>query len=268
MTSYNQSNFQLSPSPAQPPFASLRLRAQLAVAALAATVAVELISIPVNAALISRLSSFADLSAVYEMGEEFSLTEILSVLVTLLLLVVYIVAVVLFLMWLHRAYRNLPALTAMKPETSPGWAVGSWFIPILNLFRPYRIVKEAWEKSDPARDISGAYVSSDPSRSTTLLAVWWGFWVVSNIVSNISGRLDWRAETVREYLTIAWLDIAASVFSVVAGVLVIQVVRNISNMQETKFQRHAPLGPPPPPESFGDAPATTMLTGARNFREI
>ena len=46
------------------------------------------------------------------------------------------------LMWVHRAYRNLPALGARDMAYSPGWAVGWWFIPFLNLVRPYQVVRE------------------------------------------------------------------------------------------------------------------------------
>ena len=30
-----------------------------------------------------------------------------------------------------------------------GWAIGPWFVPILNLFRPWQIAVETWEGSDP-----------------------------------------------------------------------------------------------------------------------
>ncbi|MDQ3754445.1 MAG: DUF4328 domain-containing protein, partial [Acidobacteriota bacterium] len=85
---------------------------------------------------------------------------------------------------------------------------------------------------------------------TTLLGVWWAFWLVYNILGNINGRLGWRAETVADILTANWFDIAAGVFGVAAGACAILVVRQISEMQETKARRYVPSGPPPPPASF------------------
>ncbi|CAN5430443.1 MAG: DUF4328 domain-containing protein [Pyrinomonadaceae bacterium] len=231
-------------------FASGRLRAQLAVVMLGVMVAVDLVSVVVNSAFAGQLMGFADQSAVYELGDDVSVSEILIAIFGLLYLLVFILTVVAFLMWLHRAYRNLRALTTAPLEASPGWAVGYWFIPFVNLVRPYQIVKETWSRSDPARDTSGTFLSSEPMRSTSLLGVWWGFWLPYNILGNISGRLTWRAETVGDYLTATWFDIASSVFGIVAGACAILVVRQINEMQETKARRHVPVGPPPPPASF------------------
>jgi hypothetical protein len=70
----------------------------------------------------------------------------------LVYLAAVVATIVIFLMWLHRAYRNLPALGAPKPRFSPSGAVWAWFIPILNLWRPYQILREVWQVSNPGRE--------------------------------------------------------------------------------------------------------------------
>src|SRR6185369_16058382 len=93
-------------------------------------------------------------------------------LLALLEFVIYITTVVFFLMWIHRAYKNLSALNpANRLDNSPGWAVGSFFIPFANLFIPYRIVKEIWQKSWPA-DEALLYAPSPPAT----FGLWWTFW--------------------------------------------------------------------------------------------
>ena len=67
----------------------------------------------------------------------------------ILLVAVSLATSVAFLMWIHRAYRNLPALRGTPLKCSPRWAVGYYFIPILNFFRPYQVMKEIWRESDP-----------------------------------------------------------------------------------------------------------------------
>jgi len=64
-------------------------------------------------------------------------------------LIVLIVTVIVFLICQHRAYNNLPPLGVPRPDFSSGWVVGSWFVPFLNLFRPYQIMKYIRDKSDP-----------------------------------------------------------------------------------------------------------------------
>src|SRR6266571_8305121 len=59
-------------------------------------------------------------------------------------IILYVATAVVFLMWLSRSYRNLSALSSSPRAYSPGWAVGSFFVPFLNLVRPLQIVRELW----------------------------------------------------------------------------------------------------------------------------
>lgn len=52
---------------------------------------------------------------------------------------------VLFIVWFYRAYENVRTVAPEKATLATGWAIGCWFVPILNLFRPYRIMLEIWE---------------------------------------------------------------------------------------------------------------------------
>lgn len=81
--------------------------------------------------------------------EEANANDALIGLIGLAQIATYIATVVVFLMWLHRTTKNLPALGAGELEISPGWAVGSWFVPFLNLVRPYQAVRDAWKASSP-----------------------------------------------------------------------------------------------------------------------
>jgi len=47
-----------------------------------------------------------------------------------------------FVPWLYRVHKNLSSLGARKLDCTSGWAVGLFFIPILNLFRPFQVMRE------------------------------------------------------------------------------------------------------------------------------
>jgi hypothetical protein len=76
-----------------------------------------------------------------------------------------------FLMWIHRSHRNLSAFGAQGLTFTPGWAVGWWFIPIFNLFRPFQIVREIWQASDPGMPAGAAWRRAP---SSPLIGWWWG----------------------------------------------------------------------------------------------
>jgi len=54
-------------------------------------------------------------------------------------------------LWTSRMYRNLFALGVGELRFTPGWGLGSWFVPFLNLVRPKQIVDDLWRATDPAR---------------------------------------------------------------------------------------------------------------------
>ncbi|WP_263008871.1 DUF4328 domain-containing protein [Chryseobacterium suipulveris] len=54
-----------------------------------------------------------------------------------------IVSVVTFIMWFRRAYFNLHQMIRNLSHDE-SWAAGSWFVPILNLFRHVSIMKEMY----------------------------------------------------------------------------------------------------------------------------
>ena len=231
------------------PYASGRVRALITILLLAAGAAAGVLSIIVNVALAGMLREAGDLGAPYEIGE--SLTELLYVGIALLQLFLFIATVVAFLMWLHRAYRNLQALGAAGLDTTPGWAVGYFFIPIVNLFKPYQVVKEVWRESAPGAE-TGASFGGDYSRSGTpaLVGWWWAFWIIANIAGRVSDRATTTAESIEGMLLASWASIASDALFIIAAVLAILVVKRIDDMQEAKFRQLGAQGPPPPPDSF------------------
>ncbi len=52
---------------------------------------------------------------------------------------------ILYLMWLHRVVRQLNAW-GREVGATPGWAVGCWFVPFVNLVKPFRVVRSIVEE--------------------------------------------------------------------------------------------------------------------------
>jgi hypothetical protein len=168
--------------------------------------------------------------------------------VGLLNLPVYIFTIITFLVWQHRAYKNLPALKSRNLQNSPGWAVGWWFIPFANLWMPFQVIREMWNESDPDFEEELGFLSN--SYGTPLIVGWWwAFWIIGNIVTNISGRVA-QAENSVENGTFWIALIVEGVFGIVAAYLAIEVVRGITKRQEMRFSKisnRSQYLPPSPP---------------------
>jgi hypothetical protein len=63
-----------------------------------------------------------------------------------------IVAIVLSLVWQHRAASAARSL-GLPARHSPGWGVGSWFVPIVNWWFPYQALVDCLDAGNPARPL-------------------------------------------------------------------------------------------------------------------
>src|ERR1041384_5004095 len=144
-----------------------------------------------------------------------SMAAALNALLLLLNFLVYVATIVAFLLWLHRAASNLPALGAQRTEYSPGLAVGSFFIPFANLMWPYKAMREVWRWSKPVAasgEIAGLSFTADTS--APLVGWWWGLWLASNFISNIFWRISDEPKAAG---AIPWLGLFAALSSTAAG---------------------------------------------------
>src|SRR5687767_14778490 len=120
----------LSPNPT--PFKSAHVRANI--------VKILLIvgAVAAGLSLVTEALSFVfpPLTDDQELGDNLTGAAILliTLLLALLELIIYLLTVVFFLMWLYQAHNNVRAFDPWRRTNySPGWAVGSFFVPFVNL---------------------------------------------------------------------------------------------------------------------------------------
>lgn len=125
-----------------------------------------------------------------------------------------------FLIWFHRLHKNLPSLGQTGLIFTPGWAVGFFFVPIFNLYRPFQAMREVWHGSDPERleldSASGGPEIRSRFDTPPLVGWWWGLYIIPGIIGWIALVLN-RVASVDQRLP----GLPASVLTVVANLLVI-----------------------------------------------
>lgn len=98
--------------------------------------------------------------------------------------VVGVVAMSAFFTWLYHANRSLRALGQGNLRFTPGWAVGGWFIPVLNLVRPFQILNELF-----VTVCDNANSDVPPQRRSLLAVAWWTSWLGTGVVALACGVL-------------------------------------------------------------------------------
>jgi hypothetical protein len=125
--------------------------------------------------------------------------------------------IIVFGRWIVLAHRNLPALGAQDLDVRPGWAVGWYFVPIANLWKPFQAMRTLWNASHDA----GKWQLGE---GNWILPVWWTLWLISSFLGNLLMRNGFDDETLHELTTTTQLMIANCIVDVplyfIASVLV------------------------------------------------
>ncbi|MFO0713469.1 MAG: DUF4328 domain-containing protein [Sandaracinus sp.] len=127
----------------------------------------------------------------------------------------FLASIIAVCVWTHRACANAHAIAGdwVAPSLTPSEAVWAYFIPFVNLVRPYQATREI------------QLASQGEAGDSPLLSVWWGAWIVGNILANIAFRID-----------SAGLDFASNCVHAVAGVSLVVLTRHIHQLQRTRFE--------------------------------
>ena len=153
-----------------------------------------------------------------------------------------VATVVLFLLWLHRAVANA-RLMGRSTTCSPAEAVGAYFIPVLNFFRPYQAMKELHRASDPTtlgdapvfrdRDDAdyrgGAREVIAPARWAYAAPIlgWWLLFALRPVVSTVALPLTGGSAA----------RVVGSVWDIAAAMACVLVIRSVDSRQRERCRR-------------------------------
>jgi hypothetical protein len=141
-------------------------------------------------------------------------------------------AVVMFCFFMARANRNARALRPdAVMEFTPRWSAGIFFVPILNLYKPYGAMKEIWQASqrhdDPQVPWSFAPVPG-------VVAWWWAAYLVSYFAGAVSSHFSRQARDPAALITSARVELVSDVATMLAALLALTLVRQLARLQDER----------------------------------
>jgi hypothetical protein len=158
-------------------------------------------------------------------------------------LALFAAAAAAFLAWLFQARVNLRALGVRRLRFTRMWSVVGFLVPVLNLVRPYQVIQEVWQASDPASADAFNWKSVQVPR---LLRSWWiaalacaGLHVLAFLAGLGAGTSLSRIQLAVGLHLLANLAVGA------AAVLTCFVVKSVSEAQEEKWEQSRPVPAPP-----------------------
>ena len=98
-----------------------------------------------------------------------------------LTLIVLIVSFSVSAEWLYKAAKFYSNVGATGLKFTPGWTVGWFCIPILNIWKPYQAVRQLYQVATDWRNWQSIPVPN-------IFRLWWGLWLFSNAVGQMLFR--------------------------------------------------------------------------------
>ncbi|NRD89295.1 hypothetical protein C8024_07330 [Sphingopyxis sp. BSNA05] len=144
---------------------------------------------------------------------------------------IYFVTVIVFSMWIHRAAHNIVTADIDGFSYTPGWAVGWFFIPFANLFKPFQAMRQIWNASHGA--------SGFLNEGSQTVTIWWSAWLVVTISGNISLRLTVAATDAEQLMWATQIGAISSVASFLLFPAAIRLVKDITRAQTEYLQINA-----------------------------
>lgn len=145
---------------------------------------------------------------------------------------ILLVSGITFIQWFRRAYYNLH-LKVNHLEFSEGWAAGSWFVPIICLFRPYHIMKELYEKTDDYLDEKKIKINT--AFSTRFLGAWWTLWIISNLIGQFVLRSSLNAKSVDDFIDLTTLSMISDVIGIPLAIITVKIISDYAKVENVLY---------------------------------
>jgi Domain of unknown function (DUF4328) len=160
--------------------------------------------------------------------EEAANNDIRERVIAFLYMIVFIISAITFIMWFRRAYFNLH-LKIRPLLFSEGWAAGSWFVPIICLFRPYQIMKELFIETEAF--LKRKNVETEDLFAVNRLGLWWTLWIITNLVAQFTTRYTLEAKSVDEYTFVTMVSMVNNVMGVPLAIVTINIIKQYARAE-------------------------------------
>lgn len=167
--------------------------------------------------------------------EEANANDTREQIIAILSIVAYFISAIMFILWFRRAYYNLHIKATILSYTE-GWAAGSWFVPIIHLYRPYQIMKELYEETNELLNKKG--INVDENFNMVYLGWWWSLWVINNIMGQFIYRYFKNAEEVIELSNSTVAGIVENFIGIPLALITIKIISDYASIEPVFAQPH------------------------------
>ena len=146
--------------------------------------------------------------------------------IAVIYLIAFVISGVTFIQWFRRAYFNLHQKVNHLSHTE-GWAAGSWFVPIISLYRPYQIMKELYQETKGLLTSKGFTIGE--TISTSSVGLWWALWILSNVIGQLSFK--YPSETIDEIIGGTVVSMILNIIGIPLALITVKIIKDYSEIE-------------------------------------
>tara|TARA_B100001287_G_scaffold275289_1_gene282540 strand:- start:64 stop:1053 length:990 start_codon:yes stop_codon:yes gene_type:complete len=139
-----------------------------------------------------------------------------------------VISAITFIMWFRRAYFNLHQLTD-DLKYKEGMAAGCWFIPFVNLFRPFEIMREMFTTSLIIVKKHG--VRNEEQSKSNLVGLWWTSWIILALINQVIFRT--KENTIDDYLFVSNLNLISDLVAIFLALVTMSMINKYSKIEKS-----------------------------------
>ncbi len=164
------------------------------------------------------------------------LNDLIQKLIAYTSIAIYLSCGFVFILWFRRAYYNLHQKFDYL-SYAEGWAAGAWFVPFINFYYPFQIMKELYSGTDYLLHEKD---ETHPQKTSQFMVVlWWILWIVSNILGQIIYRIYKNPLDLEELSRATNWSMVGAFFSLVLSVVTIKVIKDYSEKETLFYQAYS-----------------------------
>ncbi len=161
--------------------------------------------------------------------ESLEASDVRQGIVGVLQMAAYITSMVVFLNWFRRAYGNLHRIKSDYLDNSEMMTVWGFVIPIISLYKPYRIAKEIMTETQ--RELKRAVADYSQPPNYVIIRLWWVLFLITNYIGRYAIKSFFKADTIDQLISSSQAYIVSDSVDIFAAVVTILMIKAIAEKE-------------------------------------
>ncbi|MGI8982157.1 MAG: DUF4328 domain-containing protein [Pirellulaceae bacterium] len=132
--------------------------------------------------------------------------------------------------WMYRCHRNLESLGHRVLDSKHVWVIICWFVPLLNLYCPFLVMREIWWRSYPGAE------NSLEQAPASYLVFWWWLLNVTAVIGTYFASTFSSYQTWPQYHVFLRTSLLSWACEIACEILAIVIIHRISGWQIARNQ--------------------------------